>query len=62
MPFAGTIPLLATIAVLAWRGATHPVVAILCDIQLIAAGPFKFAAAFRPCSIGHLGVNPISQP
>jgi uncharacterized membrane protein HdeD (DUF308 family) len=61
-PAYGTIPPLATIAVLAWPGATLLVAAVLCDIQLIAAGPFKFAAALRPRSIGHLAVNPISQP
>jgi hypothetical protein len=26
------------------------------------AGPFKFAAAFRPCSVVHVAVDPISQP
>ena len=46
----------------AWAGETLPVTAILCDIQLIAAGPFKFASAFRPCPIGHRAVNSISQP
>ena len=61
-PAYGTIPLLATIAVLAWPGETLPVAAVLCDIQLIAAGPFKFATVFRPRSIGHLAVNPILQP
>ena len=61
-PAYGTIPLLATIAVLAWPGETLPVAAVLCGIQLISAGPFKFGAAFRPCSIGHLAVNPILQP
>jgi uncharacterized membrane protein HdeD (DUF308 family) len=61
-PAYGTIPPLATIAALAWPGATLPVAAVLRGIQLIAAGPFKFAAAFRPRSIGHRAVNPISQP
>ncbi len=61
-PAYGTIPLLATIAVLAWPGETLPVAAILSDIQLTAAGPFKSASAFRPCPIGHRAVNPISQP
>ena len=61
-PAYGTIPLLATIAVLAWQGGTIPVAAILCDIQLIVAGPFKFASAFCPCPIGHRAVNSISQP
>ncbi len=49
-------------AVLAWPGEPLPVAAVLRDIQPVAAGPFKFAAAFRPCSIGHLAVHPISQP
>ena len=61
-PACGTIPLLATIPVLAWPGGTILVAAILCGIQLIAAGPFKFASAFRPCPIGHRAVNFISQP
>ena len=58
----GTITLCAVIAVLAWPGETLPVPAVLRDIELIAAGPFKFAAAFRPCSVGHVAVDPISQP
>ena len=61
-PANGTIPLPPTIAVLAWPGETLPVAAILCDIQLNAAGPLKFASAFRPCPIGHRAVNSISQP
>jgi uncharacterized membrane protein HdeD (DUF308 family) len=60
-PACGTITLLAVIAVLAWLGETLPVAAVLRGIQLIAAGPFKFAPAFRLCSIGHLAVHPISQ-
>jgi uncharacterized membrane protein HdeD (DUF308 family) len=58
----GTITLLAAIAVPAWLGETLPVATVLRGIQLIAAGPFKFAAAFRLCSIGNLTVHPISQP
>jgi uncharacterized membrane protein HdeD (DUF308 family) len=58
----GTITLLAAIVVLAWPGETLPVAAILRGNQLIAAGPFKFAAVFRRCSIGHVAVDPITQP
>jgi uncharacterized membrane protein HdeD (DUF308 family) len=61
-PACGTITLLAAIAVLAWPGETLPVAAVLRGIQLIAAGPVKFAAAFHPCSTGHVAVHPISQP
>ena len=61
-PAYDTIPPLATIAVPAWPGQALPVAAILCDIQLIAAGPFRFAAAVRPCPTGHRAVNSISQP
>ena len=60
-PAYGTITLLAVIAVLAWLGETLPVDAVLRGVQLIAPGPFKFASAFRLCSIGHLAVHPISQ-
>jgi hypothetical protein len=38
------------------------VVAVLLDIQPVAAAPFEFAAAFGLGSIGHLAVYPISQP
>jgi hypothetical protein len=61
-PAYGTIPLPATIAVPAWPGQALPVAASLCDIQLIPAGPSRFASAFRPCPIGHRAVNPIPQP
>jgi hypothetical protein len=44
------------------QGQRLPVVAVLRDIQPVAAGPFKFAAAFGLCSIGYLAVYPISQP
>ena len=61
-PAYGTITLLAATAVRAWLGETLPVVAVLRDILSVAARPFKFAAAFGPCSIGHLAAYPIPQP
>jgi hypothetical protein len=61
-PASGTIPLPATVAVPAGPGQTLPVAAIPCDIQLIAAGPFTFASAFRLCPTGHRAVNSIPQP
>jgi hypothetical protein len=61
-PAYDAITLLAPIAVLARPGETLPVAAVLSDIQLIAAGPLKFAAAFPLCPIGHAAVHPISQP
>jgi uncharacterized membrane protein HdeD (DUF308 family) len=57
----GTITLRAAIAVLCWPGETLPAAAILRGIELIAAGPFRFAPAVRACSIGHLAVLPIVQ-
>jgi hypothetical protein len=61
-PVYGTVTLLAAIAVHAWAGETLPVAVVPRGIQLIAAGPFKFAAAFRACSIGHFSVHRILQP
>jgi uncharacterized membrane protein HdeD (DUF308 family) len=61
-PAYGTVTLIAAIAVHAWTGETLPVAVAPRGIQLIAAGPFKFAAAFRASSIGQFSVHRISQP
>jgi hypothetical protein len=61
-PAYGASTLLAAIAALAMPGEVLPVTAVQCDIQLIAAGPHKCAVAFRPWPIGHVAVQPISQP
>jgi hypothetical protein len=61
-PAYRTITLRAAITALPWPGETFPVAAVRRGIQLAAAGPFKFAAAFRACPIGHLAVRLISQP
>ena len=61
-PAYGTITLRAAIAVLSWPGETLPVAAVRRSIQLLAAGPFKFAAAVRLCSIHNLAVLQIVQP
>ena len=58
----GTITPLAAVAVLARPGETLPAAAVLRGVQLIAAGPVRFAAVCRPCPPGHLAVRPISQP
>ena len=64
LPVLAVAGVLAAVAILRLpgRGGHIPYKGVLRDIQLIAAGPFKFAAAFRPCSIGHVAVGPISQP
>jgi len=61
-PAYGTITLRAAITALPRPGETLPVAEIRRGIQLAAAGPFKFAAAFRACPIGHLAVRLIPQP
>ena len=61
-PAYGTITLRAAIAVLSWPGETLPVAAVRRGIQLTAAGPVKFAAAVRLCSIHNLAVLQIAQP
>ena len=61
-PAYGIITLRAAIAVLTWPGETHPVGAARRGIQLLAAGPFKFTAAVRLCSIHNLAVLQIAQP
>ena len=61
-PAYGTITLRAAIAVLSWPGETLPFAAVRRGIQLTAAGPFKFAAAVRLCSIHNLAGLQIAQP
>jgi hypothetical protein len=61
-PAYSTITLRAAITALPWPGGTLPVAEVRRGIQLAAAGPFKFAAAFRASPIGHLAVRLISQP
>ena len=58
----GIITLRAAITALPWPGETLPAAGARRGIKLTAAGPVKFAAAFRACPIGHLAVRLISQP